>query len=432
MSSVFRSLSNYNFRIWSAGALVSNIGTWMQRTAQDWVVLTHLTHHDAAAVGIVMALQFGPQLLMLPLSGLIADRFDQRTVLKFTQGTMGALALALGILTVTDLVQLWEVYLFALLLGCTQAVDSPVRLTFVSQLVGRANLSNAVGLNSTSFNLARTVGPAVAGVMIGAIGSGWVFLANFVSFGAVLTSLFLIRKSDLVPVARAKASRAALSGGFRYLRTRPDIILVLVVMFIFGTFGVNFPIFISTMATVVYHSGATGFGVLSSIIAIGSVLGALLTARRERPRLRYVFVATAVFGAICAVSALAPGYWWFAASIVIMGFAAQTVTTTANSYVQLSTPAEVRGRVMAIYMAVFAGGTPIGAPIVGWVANEFGPRVALGVGSLAGVVCAAIILAWFMKYRGLRVRFVDRRFALSYGARNTSELLVDEMAPLKG
>ncbi len=412
---MFRSLSGYNYRVWASGSLVSNVGTWMQRTAQDWIVLTQLTNHDAAAVGITMALQFGPMLVFLPVSGLVADRFNQQTILKFTQASMGALSLVLAVLTVTGAVQLWEVYLLAFLLGSVQAFDTPARQIFVSQLVGGPNLSNAVSLNSASFNLARTIGPALAGVLIAIIGSGWVFMINVVSFTAVLASLFLLRRSELVHAPRAQAKKGNLLGGLRYVRTRPDIVMVLVVMFVFGTFGVNFPIYISTMATVVFHSGATGFGILSSIMAAGSVVGALASASRQHPRLRYLFTSTAIFAAGCALAAFAPSYWPFAGALIIMGVASQTINTTANSYIQLSTPSAVRGRVIAIYFAVFAGSTPIGAPIVGWVANEFGPRWALGVGAMAGVVCAVVMLVWMLRFRGVKVGFIDRRLSLTFG-----------------
>jgi MFS family permease len=433
---MFRSLSGYNYRIWASGSIVSNVGTWMQRTAQDWIVLTQLTHHDAAAVGVTMALQFGPMLVFLPVSGLVADRLNQQTILKITQASMGLFSLVLALLTVTGVVQLWEVYVLAFLLGSVQAFDTPARQSFVSQLVGGANLSNAVSLNSASFNLARTIGPAVAGVLIAIIGSGWVFMINVVSFAAVLASLFLLRTSELVPAARARAKKGNLLGGLRYVRTRPDIVMVLVVMFVFGTFGVNFPIYISTMATLVFRSGATGFGFLSSVMAAGSVVGALVSASRQNPRLRYMFTSTAIFAAGCALAAFAPAYWPFAGALVIMGLASQTINTTANSYIQLSTPAAVRGRVLALYFAVFAGSTPIGAPIVGWVANEFGPRWSLGVGAAAGLVCAIVMLVWMLRYRTVTVRFVDRRLSLSFGpARRqlaADQIVAEEVGASKG
>jgi MFS family permease len=418
---MFRSLAGYNYRVWSAGAIVSNIGTWMQRTAQDWLVLTQLTHNDAFAVGIVMALQFGPQLLLLPITGLAADRFSQRKILMTTQASMGILGLLLGVLTVTNLVQLWHVYVFALLLGCAAAFDSPARQTFVSELVGRRNLSNAVALNSASFSVARMIGPAVAGVLMAIIGTGWVFLINAVTFGAVLASLMMLRTGDLRTMPRAMRRRGNLAEGFRYVWKRPDILVILVMISLIGTFGLNFPIFISTMAKVELHAGAAEFGVLSSIMAIGSVTGALLSANRESPRMRYLFVAVAAFGAFCAAAAVMPSFWLFALALIPIGVAAQTFMTTANGAVQLGTDAAVRGRVMAIYMAIFMGGTPIGAPIVGWVANQFGPRWGLGVAAASGVAAVLVGLYWLVKYRGLRVHYAAHRFSLSHTASRDAE-----------
>lgn len=430
---MFRSLSGFNYRVWAAGALVSNVGTWMQRTAQDWIVLTQLTHHDAAAVGFVMALQFGPQLLLLPLSGLVADRFDQRKVLMTTQAAMGVLGLVLGILTVTGIVQLWHVYVFALLLGCAAAFDAPARQTFVSQLVGRQNLSNAVALNSASFSAARMIGPALAGVLTALVGAGPVFLINAASFGAVLVSLKFLRASELQRMPRAPRQRGALAEGFRYVLTRPDICVILVMVFLVGTFGFNFPIFISTMTTAIFHRGAAEFGLLSSVMAVGSVVGALLSARREKPRLRFLFVSTAVFGVACIVAAVMPSFWGFAVALTVVGLASQTLMTTANGAVQLSTPAPVRGRVMAIYMAIFMGGTPIGAPVVGWVANEFGPRWALGVGAASGILAAAVAVGWLIRYRHLRLHFADRRLSLSHdGQQQLQAVLADEVTAQKG
>ncbi len=417
---MFRSLSGFNYRVWAAGALVSNVGTWMQRTAQDWIVLTQLTDHDAAAVGFVMALQFGPQLLLLPLSGLVADRYDQRKVLMATQAAMGVLGLALGILTVTGLVQLWQVYVFAGLLGCVAAFDAPARQAFVSQLVGGANVSNAVALNSASFSAARMIGPAAAGLLTAAIGAGWVFLINAGSFGAVLLSLTFLRVAELQRTARAAPKKGNLVEGFRYVRSRPDIMVILLMIFLIGTFGLNFPIFISTMSTTVFRQGAAEFGVLSSVMAIGSVVGALLSAQRDRPRLRFLFAASAAFGLAAGAAALMPTYWGFAVALAAVGFAAQTLMTTATGAVQLSTPPSVRGRVMAIYLAIFLGGTPIGAPVVGWVANEFGPRWALGVGAASGIAASLVGLFWLVKYRHLRIRYAARRLSLTHDGRESA------------
>ncbi|PFH12468.1 putative MFS family arabinose efflux permease [Collimonas sp. PA-H2] len=417
LTATFRSLNNFNYRLWAGGALVSNVGTWMQRTAQDWIVLTQLTHNNATAVGIVMALQFGPQALLLPLTGYAADHFDRRKLLIVTQAAMGVLALGLGILTVAGVVQLWHVYLFALLLGCVTAFDAPARQTFVSELVEEHELSNAVALNSTSFNAARMIGPAIAGVLIAVIGAGWVFLLNAVSFAAVLASLSLLRLDELHLRARAAPVRGSLVAGFRYIWGRPDLKAILLMFFLIGTFGLNFPIFISTMSVSVFHAGAHQYGFLSSIMALGSVTGALLAARREKPRMTWLLSGAGVFGGGLALAALMPGYWLFAIALVLIGVAAQTFTTTANSMVQLSTEPAMRGRVMAILLALALGGTPLGAPVVGWVADTFGPRWAMGVGAASGFAAAWVGIHYLIKYRQLRVRMAGGRlrFSLSPG-----------------
>jgi MFS family permease len=401
----FRSLRNRNYRVWAAGALVSNVGTWMQRTAQDWLVLAELTHKNATALGIVMALQFGPLALMLPLSGFAADYLDRRKLLMATQAIIGFLALGLGILTVCGAVRLWHVYLFAFLLGCVSAFDSTARQTFVAELVGEEDLSNAVALNSTSFNAARMIGPAVAGVLIAVVGSGWVFLINSASFVAVLCSLYVIRVDQLHRSPRTGRSRGGLIDGFRYVWRRPDIKAILVMLFLIGTFGINFPIFISTMAVGVFHAGASQFGLLTSMMAIGSVSGALLSARRERPGMRVITAAAAIFGFGFCIAAAMPSYGLFGCALVIIGLSAQTFTTTANSTIQLSTEPEMRGRVIALFLALAVGATPIGAPLVGWVADTFGPRWALGVGAASGFGAVIVAIHYFAKHRGLRLRF---------------------------
>jgi MFS family permease len=386
----------------------------MQRTAQDWLVLTQLTHKNATAVGVVMALQFAPQILLLPMTGFAADHLDRRKLLLGTQAAMGALALGLGILTVGGLVQLWHVYVFAFLLGCVAAFDAPARQTFVSDLVVEADLSNAVALNSTSFNLARMIGPAVAGILIATVGTGWVFLINAASFAAVLCSLSLLRPGELHLKDRALRTRGSLAEGFRYVWKRPDIKAVLLMLFLIGTFGLNFPIFISTMSVTVFHAGARQYGLLTSIMAIGSVSGALLSARRAKPRIALLFVGAATFGFGLALAAIMPNYALFGVALIIIGASAQTFTTTANGAVQLSIEPVMRGRVMAIFLAIALGGTPIGAPIVGWVADTFGPRWALGVGAAGGFGAAIVGICYLAKYRGLRVRIEARRLRFSF------------------
>jgi MFS family permease len=399
----FRSLHNFNYRLWAAGTIVSNVGTWMQRTAQDWLVLTQLTHNNATAVGVVMALQFGPQLLFLPLTGFAADHLNRRRLLVVTQAAMGSLALGLGVLTVAGLVQLWHVYVFAFLLGCVTAFDSPARQTFVSELVGETGLSNAVALNSTSFNVGRMIGPAIAGVLIAAVGTGWVFLINSASFVAVLISLSLLRVGELHLRLRPIPSRASLAGGFRYVWKRPDLKAALLMLFLIGTFGINFPIFIATMSVTVFRAGAGQFGLLTSIMAIGSVAGALLAARRAKPHIVVLLASAALFGFGCALAAIMPTYALFGLALVIIGVATQTFTTSTNSLVQLSTDPAMRGRVVAILLAIALGGTPIGAPIVGWVADTFGPRWALGVGAASGFAAALVGVHYLRKHRHLSV-----------------------------
>jgi len=394
MISTFRSLSSYNYRVWAGGALVSNVGTWMQRTAQDWLVLTELTNNSATAVGIVMSLQFGPSLLLLPLTGYVADRYDRRKVLLATQCAMGLLALGLGLLTLSGVARLWQVYLFAFLLGCVSAFDAPARQTFVSELVGEQYLTNAVALNSTSFNAARMIGPAVAGLLIASIGTGWVFLINALSYLAVLGSLAMLRVAELHRRGRAPRADGGLLAGLRYVWERPDLKAVLFMLFLLGTFGLNFPIFISTMAVGAYHAGAGHYGVLSSAMAVGSVAGALFTASRAQPHIARLVNSSALFGLGCALAALMPSYQTFGAVLVLVGISAQTFTTSTNSVVQLSTEPAMRGRVMAILLAILMGATPLGAPAVGWVADTFGPRWALGVGAAAGIASAIVGLLY--------------------------------------
>jgi MFS family permease len=398
LTGTFRSLRSFNFRLWTAGSLVSNIGTWMQRVAQDWLVLTQLTHHDASALGIVMGLQFAPQLLFLPWTGSAADRLNQRKLLMLTQATMGVLAVVLGALTIAGVVRLWHVYVFAFLSGSAAALDAPVRQTFVAEMVGDADLPNAVALNSTSFNAAQMIGPAVAGLLIARVGIGWAFLLNGLSFAAVLISMSFFRLPELRRSARAHRTTSGFREGLRYVWRKPDLRAILIMLFLIGTFGLNFPIFISTMAVNIFHSDARGFGLLSSIMAVGTLSGSLFAAGRQKPSLASLLAGAGIFGLGCTLAALAPGYWWFGAALVVIGAAGLIFTNGTNSIMQLSTEPAMRGRVMALRVGIALGGTPIGAPIVGWVANHFGPRWSLGVGAWAGFT-AALVAAYILARR---------------------------------
>jgi MFS family permease len=413
MSSMFQSLGSYNYRLWAAGALVSNVGTWMQRIGQDWLVLTVLTPHNATAVGTVMALQFGPPLLLLPLSGFVADHMDRRKLLLFTQGAAGLLALGLGVLTVMGLVQLWQVYGFAFLLGCVTAFDAPARQAFVSDLVTDDDLANAVALNSTSFNAARMVGPAVAGALIAAVGEGWLFLINAGSYAAVLVSLWFLRVRELHVEARPARTRGSLLAGFGYVWQRPDLVAVLVMLLLLGTFGFNFAIYISTMSVTVFHGDASQYGLLTSAMAMGTMSGALLSARRPFPGMVLMAVSAAAFGVTLAVAAVMPGPVLFAIVLYFVGLAALTFMTASNSMMQLTTERTMRGRVLALRIAVVMGGTPIGAPLVGWVVDHFGARWALGVGALAGLAATAVGVAYLVRHRDLRLVRKGRRLRLA-------------------
>ncbi|BDV32035.1 MFS transporter [Microbacterium terricola] len=410
MSAMFRSFAVFNYRVWFIGALVSNIGAWMQATALSWVVLTELTNNDAGAMGVTMALQFAPPLLLVGVTGWVADRFERRRLLMLTQSLLLVLGLAIGVMLLLGAMTLPIMYGFALALGVVSAFDNPARQAFVSDLVSRENASNAVALNAASFNGARMIGPAVAGIVIVAVGTGWVFLVNAVTFLAMIVALRLIRIDDLIP--RAKATGAArLADGFRYVGRRPDLLVTFAMVFLLGAFGMNFPIFASTMA-LEFGQEADGYGLLSSILAVGSLAGALLAARRDRARIRLVVGGTALFAVAAAVSSFMPTYWAYAITLMFTGFAVVTTLTTANGYVQTTTDPVLRGRVMALYMAILMGGTPFGAPIVGWVASEFGPRSAILLGAAAAFVAFAIGATWMLA-SGRVHRHETKRFTLT-------------------
>jgi MFS family permease len=401
----------------------------MQRTAQDWVVLTQLTHNDAGAVGVTMALQFGPQLVLVPVTGLVADRMDPRRLLMITQAAMGTLGIGLGILSITGVLQLWMMFLFALGLGIASAFDAPVRQTFVGSLVPPTMLSNAVGLNATSFNVARLIGPAVAGLLTAAVGAGWVFLINAITFAATMVALVKLRKSEMTPRKVVPKRRGQIRDGFRYVRGRSDLMVIFVMVFLMGTLGLNFPIFASTMASTVFHQGAGEFGILSSALAVGSVTGALIAARRERPRIRNIVLAAAGFGFALIAAALMPTYLTFGLVLPLVGISSITVLNNANAYVQTTTPFELRGRVMSLYVAILMGGTPVGAPLIGWVSNTWGPRWGLIVGATGGLFAAAIAVIWWAQTHTVRVRYLGGwRQPFGLEITNDDEIVTREIA----
>jgi MFS family permease len=406
---MFRSLRVRNYRLYAGGQLVSLTGTWMQRVAQDWLVL-ELTN-SGTALGIVTALQFLPSLLFGLWGGLLADRYDKRKLLLATQSGLALVALILGVLDVTGIVQYWQVLVLALALGLVSAIDSPVRQSFVVEMVGPDDLTNAVGLNSTIFNSARILGPAVAGVMITAIGTGWAFVANGISSIAVLTGLALMRPAELRPSPAIDRIRGQLRAGLHYVRQRQDLLLTMVLVFVVGTFGLNFQITTALLAKQVFHRSATGYGLLSTALAVGACVGAVLaTRRRTRPSLRFLLLAATAFGLLEILAGSMPGFGATALMLVLVGLAMLTFTTAANSSVQLGVEATMRGRVMALYLMCFLGGTPIGAPIVGWVANTVGPRWGMIGGGLVCMAMAVGMALYLVRRRSLHIADVSDRW----------------------
>ena len=409
MRNTFSSLAIFNYRLWFMGALVSNVGTWMQRVAQDWLVLTVLTHESGVAVGITTGLQFLPFLLLGPFTGVIADRVDHRKLLILTQIAGGLLGVGLGVLVLLGNAQLIHVYAFAFALGIVSAFDAPARQIFVGDLVPRAKLSNAVGLNSASFNAARLIGPASAGLLIALIGTGWVFILNGVTFGATIVALVLMRPAEFHPQERASRSPGQIVDGLRYVRQRRDLIVIFVVVCVVSTFALNFQLTSALMARIEFGKGPGEYGVLGSILAIGSLAGAIMAARRKEPSVRLVLVSAAGLAVAELAMAIMPTYLTFALSGIPVGFAALTMLTSANATVQTTTPPKMRGRVMALYMMVFVGATPLGSPLVGWMGERFGPRIAIGAGALASAIVVIAVLVRAIAKGRLDVEFSPRR-----------------------
>jgi MFS family permease len=395
VSPTFRSLHVRNYRLFAAGQIVSNTGTWMQRVAQDWLVL-QLSHNSAAALGITTGLQFLPMLLFGLWGGLIADRYPKRRLLLITQTAMGLQAVLLGVLVLAHVATVWHVYALAFVLGLATAFDNPARQSFVVEIVGQDDLPNAVGLNSATFHAARVVGPAIAGLMINLIGTGPVFLVNGVSYLAVLAGLLSMRTSELHPSKLVSRGGGQLTDGLRYVRGRRDLLLPIVVVGFLGTFGMNFQMTMALMAKSVFDRGAASYGLLGTALAVGSLSGALFAASRARPSRRLLVGSAIGFGLLEVTCGVMPSYYTFMALLVPTGLLLIIVNTTANASVQLGVDPQMRGRVMALYMTVFLGGTPIGAPVIGWLAEMFGPRWSLiggGLVSTVGTVAAALVLS---------------------------------------
>ncbi|HEX2073612.1 MAG TPA: MFS transporter [Geodermatophilus sp.] len=418
---MFRSLRVRNYRLYASANLVSLTGTWMQRIGQDWLVL-QLSGDSGIALGLITALQFGPILVLSMYGGVLADRYDKRRLLVVTQALMGVLALLLGLLVATGAIALWHVFLLAGGLGAVSAVDAPVRQSFVSEMVGPELLVNAVSLNSTIFNSARLVGPALAGLLIGAASGDTApaFLVNAASFGFTIAALLGMRAGELrrsPPLGRA---RGQLREGLAYTWAHPDLVLAMVLAFLIGTFGFNYQVTIALMARQVFDLGAEAFGLLSTCFAAGSLTGALLSTRRaHRPLQRFLVISAVVFGLFTVACGLMPGYLAFAVLLVPTGAAALIFSVANNSFVQLGVDPQMRGRVMALYFMCFMGGTPVGAPLIGWISEHLGAPWGLILGGAVVVLTGLAAAAWLARGRTVRLeaRVLPPRVRLRVGAR---------------
>lgn len=429
MSPTFSSLYVRNYRIYASGSLVSNIGTWLQTTAQAWLVL-ELTG-SGALLGLVLGLQLLPSLLFSPIAGVVADKLPKRRLLAWMQMGMAVPAATLGVLAVSGLVEVWHVLTLAFVFGIARAFEAPARQSFVSEMVDADRLTNAVSLNSASFNTGRLIGPALAGLMIAALGSGvdatgWVILANALSYGFVVFSLWVMDPDALRPSPRGTLGNHAIRDGLAYVRSRPDLLLLLTTVFFLGAFGLNFQVTSALMATQVFGKGAGEFGVLGSILAIGSLAGALLAARRQSPRLRYIVGAALLFSLVQIASGLMPTYATYAAILPLVGLTVLTAGTTASAVIQMSTSPAMRGRVVSIYLMVFMGSVPLGAPLIGWVGEHFGPREALvSSGLLAGAGIALATFGYWLYLRRWEKRAAAQAELLARTEAESTEELVE-------
>lgn len=395
LTGTFASLRIRNFRLFLGAQVVSVTGTWMQSVAQMWLVL-HLTG-SGLALGVTAALQFLPMLLFGTYGGLLADRIDKRRVLMLTQALAGVTALGLAFLTLSGAVQLWMVYGLAFALGMVNVFDNPTRQSFVTELVGRDRVTNAIGLNSAVFTGARVIGPAIAGILITLVGTGYCFLYNGLSYFPVVVALMLMRTSELKRIEPMPRAKGQIREGLRYAWNRPELRFPLLLMLVIGLLAFNFSVLMPLMARYVFNAGASTFGLLMSFMGIGAFVGALFSANRRLPTHRLLALAGALLGVFLIGAAIAPNLWLELAVLVPMGGAMTTFQATANSLLQLNSEPRFRGRVMALYVIVFIGSTPIGGPLVGWIAQQYGARTGLALGGIAALA-ASVVIFWFQQH----------------------------------
>jgi len=391
----WRSFRHRNYQILFPANTVSNIGSWAQRVAQDWLVL-ELTNNNGTYLGLVTAVQFAPVLFFSLHGGKLADRFNKRRVLILTNIMGGAASLGLGVLVITDLIALWHVFALAAVLGISTAIDAPVRQAFTTEVVGQSDLPNAVSLNSANFNAGRLVGPAVSGGLIAAFGTGPSFIINGLSYFFVIAALLNLNEKAFFHLDRPK-SDGNIREGIAYAKARPDIYVVMLMVFFLATFGLNFQIFNALMATQEFGLGPASFGLMGTFIAIGSLTGAIGSARLERFRnTKFVIKGGILFSISIMVFAVIPSYNLYLVWLPICGFVALTTLVSANSIVQTSTDPAIRGRVMGIYLLIFMGGTPFGSPLIGASADLIGIRPTIAI--CGGISLFASLIIWF-KYK---------------------------------
>ncbi len=406
-ASTFAALRVRNFRIYVSAHAVASTGTWMQNIALEWLVLE--LSGSPAAVGITMACQFLPMLLIGLYGGMIADRYPKRVVLMVTQSVNGILSAVLAVLTITGNIRVEHVYLFALAAGLVFVVDNPTRQVFVNEVVPERYVRNAIALNAAVFQTSRLIGPAVAAVLIATVGSGWAFAANAVSYIAPLAGLMLIRSAELLPTPALERAPGQLRSALRYVAARPHVAWTIVLVGVVGTFGLKFPVVLTAMAHETFAGGAELYGLFNVVIAVGSVAGALIAGARTHPRLRTLVLGAAAFGVAQFAAALAPGLGLFLVALVAMGVVNLAFQAMANSSVQSWVDPEVRGRVMSLYMLAFVGGTPLGGPMIGWITDAFGARVGMAFCGLVPLL-AAVVVAGVLARHARRAR-VERRAA---------------------
>jgi len=391
----FASLKIRNYRLYFIGQAISLSGTWMQIIAQSWLVLK--ITGSGAALGFVVALQFLPILLLGPMAGVIIDRVPKRKLLYHTQTAAGMLALTLGILVINDVVRLWMVEVLALCLGIVNAFDNPTRQTFVQEMVSKEKLANAVSLNSTQVNLARAIGPAIAGILITTVGLAFCFLVNAASFAATLVALFMMRGSELHTTLPAPRAKGQMREGFRYVRSNPVLINTLLMMALVGTFAYEFIVSLPLFAKFTFLGDATTYAAMNTAMGVGSIVGALISANRKKTSSRELMKAALYFGAAILVAAITPNIMLAMAALVFVGVFSINFLSLSNIILQLESAPEMRGRVMALWSVAFLGSTPIGGPIIGWIGENIGPRWGLATGGIAALAAAGLCAFAFKK-----------------------------------